>query len=275
MRCAWKDLLDILPIRMRPAVDKLGRETAREIRLRINAPPELVCSEKSINLEDRVREEDLSFCINVASRYSPWTATSVSKGYLTAPGGHRIGLCGETVLMDGKPSTIKNLTSLCIRIARDYPGIGERLSHCTGSILILGAPGWGKTTLLRDLCRIIGKTFNVAVIDERKELFPPGIPKEGRLDVLSGCPKVYGIDMALRTLGPNYLAVDEITAREDCESLIQAYNCGVHLLASAHGASLRDYKSRNIYKPLARKRIFDTVAVLHRDQSYTLERMDL
>ena len=275
MRCAWKELLDILPTRMRPAVDNLGRETAREIRLRINAPPELVHAKGSVDLDDQVKEEDLTFCINTASRYSPWTAASISKGYLTAPGGHRIGLCGETVCKDGKPSSIKNITSLCIRVARDYPGIAEKISRTNGSVLILGAPGWGKTTLLRDLCRQIAKTHAVAVIDERKELFSPGNPREGKLDILTSCPKVYGIDMALRTLGPAYIAVDEITARDDCEALIQAYNCGVFLLASAHGASLRDYKTRSIYQPLFRKRIFDTIAVLHRDQSYTLERMDI
>lgn len=273
MICAWKELLAILPPWMRSDVDRLGRDSLQELRLRINAPPELRMGRGESYLERTICREDLNYCVNTASSYSPWTAVSAAKGYLTAPGGHRIGLCGEVICKDGKSIGINNLTSLCIRVARDFPGIADNACRATGSVLILGAPGWGKTTLLRDLCRQIGETTNVGVVDERKELFPPGVPGGKRIDVISGCAKIYGMDMILRTMGPSYIAVDEITAQEDCEAMVQISNCGVKLLATAHAASIQDYYSRSVYRVLVEYHVFDTILLLRQDKSYTLERV--
>lgn len=141
MMCAWKELLSILPPRLRREVDSLGKESAQELRLRINAPPELVLGGKEIWLRENVTEEDLNFIINTASRYSPWAAATMGQGYLTAPGGHRIGLCGEAICRNGCYEGIRQVRSLCIRIARDFQGIGKDAAALKGSILILGAPG--------------------------------------------------------------------------------------------------------------------------------------
>ena len=151
MMCAWKQLLSVLPPRLRPEVDRLGKNALQELRLRLGMPPELVLSGESRWLGCCVSREDLNYCINAASRYSPWAAATTAQGYLTAPGGHRIGLCGEVACRDGIVTGIRENSSLCIRVARDFPGIARRAADAPGSILILGAPGWGKTTLLRDL----------------------------------------------------------------------------------------------------------------------------
>lgn len=275
MMCAWKELLSILPQRLRQDVDRLGRESMQELRLRMNAPPELVLAGKSEWLPGNITRDDLNFIINTASRYSPWSASTAAKGYITAPGGHRIGLCGEAVCRQGRVEGIREITSLCIRIARDFPGIGKEAANLPGSILILGAPGWGKTTLLRDLIRQLSEYEAVSVVDERGELFPEGFLRGKRTDILMGCPKSEGIEMMLRTMGPSCIAVDEITAEGDCHALIQAANCGVRLLATAHGASSRDFHSRSVYQQLAAHGIFDTLLILRRDKTYHMERMAL
>ena len=95
------------------------------------------------------------------------------------------------------------------------------------------------------------------------------------MDVLTGCPKSAGIDMTLRTMGPSYIALDEITAEGDCQALVQAANCGVRLVATAHAASVRDFRSRNVYRVLVENRIFDGLVLLHRAKSYHVERMTL
>ncbi len=277
MRCAWKELLSILPIWMRQDVDESGKETLQELRLRLGRPVEFVRTGSVSRLQRNVSEEDLNYVINTASRYSPWAATSVAQGYITATGGHRIGICGEAVVQSGVMTGVRHIESLCIRVARDVSDIATGLGNCTGSVLIIGKPGAGKTTLLRDLIRLRGRKEPVAVVDERGELFP----REGnfdrglRTDVITGCSKSHGIDMLLRVMGPSTIAVDEITSETDCQALIRAGWCGVDLLATAHAASIPDLRSRSVYEPLVKSKLFSTVAVLQSDKSWRVERMAL
>lgn len=257
MKCNEKELLMILPQRLRGLIPKETLELLQEIRLRVGRPVQLVTRQGTSHLDATVRPEDLSFVINAASRYSPWNAASLKEGYLTAPGGHRIGVC--------RPN------SLCVRVARDFPGIGKGID-LRGSVLVIGPPGSGKTTLLRDLIRRV--QGQISVVDERGEIFPSGFDF-GDADVLTGTAKAQGIQMVLRAMGPEWIAVDEITAQEDCDALIQAGWCGVKLLATAHAASLRDLMSREVYKPLVRTKLFPTVVVMGRDKSFTVERVVL
>lgn len=273
MKCAWNDLLTILPRGIRNQVDKLGREEAQQLRLRVNAPPELKLKNRDLWLDGTVGTEDINYCINATSRYSPWAASTLSQGYLTAPGGHRIGVCGDAIVQNGTIKGIRSPTSVCIRIARDIPGVAEKLADLKGSVLILGAPGWGKTTLLRDLIRIRSNAgTHVCVVDEREELFPSGFDRGARTEVMTGCPKNEGLDMLLKTMGPETIALDEITSEKDCVALKQAAWCGVELLATAHAAGMRDYLHREIYRPLVQQNLFETIVILHRDKSWHLER---
>ena len=271
MTCAWTELLAVLPEWMRPDVDELGSSSLQELRLYRNAPPELVCADGCHRLKRSVTAEDLHHILNAASRYSPWAAGTVAKGYLTIAGGHRIGLCGEAVVQGGKLTGLREITSLCIRVARDFPGVSVALAALSGSVLILGPPGWGKTTLLRDLIRQKRSTERIALVDERGELFPEG--SEAGIHVLTGCSKGEGIPMLLRTMGPTCIAVDEITEPADAVALLQAANCGVRLLATAHAAGVRDFRQRRLYRALWEQGIFDNIVVLREDKSYRTERM--
>lgn len=273
MRCDWNGLLSILPGWMRRDVDEQGRDTLQELRLRIGLPPELVRWGGDTTLQGTVTGEDLTYIVNVASQYSPWAAATMAQGYISAPGGHRIGSCGEAIIHNGRMTGLRKLTSLCIRIARDLPGIAGRLEGIGESVLIIGKPGSGKTTLLRDLIRQRAKTRHVAVVDERGELFPEGFDTGPKTDILTGCQKGAGVGQLLRTMSPSAIAVDEITAAEDCDALIDASWCGVALLATAHAASKEDLYAREVYRPLVKDRIFDTLVILRSDKSWELERM--
>ncbi len=280
MNCAWKELLGILPQWMRPDVDRLGQGRLQQIRLRIGKPVQLELSTGRTSLPRTVSTEDLNYVVNTACRYSPWTAATAASGYLTAPGGHRIGLCGDAVMRDGHMTGLRTVRSLNIRVAGDYPGISRGLGNLKGSILILGRPGSGKTTLLRDLVRQFSETESVCVVDERGELFPMSCgvscfdPGAGT-DILSGCGKPQGIDAALRTMSPDTIAVDEITAAEDCRAMLQAGWCGVRLVATAHAASLRDLRSRPVYAPIAESGLFQHAVILQSDKSWRTERMEV
>ena len=270
MICPWKELLSILPQWLRGQLAPYEEEL-EEIRLRRGSAPELVLGRGSRWLEGTVSQEDLNFCVNTASRYSPWSASTVSQGYITAPGGHRLGLCGEAVVKDGHLAGIRSICSLCIRVARDFPGLAKRVRFRGQALLILGAPGWGKTTLLRDLARLTAQEQTVVVVDERQELFPPGFPTGKRMDILYGCPKREGIETVLRTMGPDCVGVDEITAAEDCQALLHASGCGVRLIATAHAAGMTDFRRRDVYAPLRESHLFDTFLILNRDKSFHME----
>lgn len=271
MICAWEALLSILPRRLKQDVDKLGRNTMQELRLRLNAPAQVVVQKQSHWLPGRVTRDELNEVIHSASRYSPWAATSISQGFITAPGGHRIGVCGEAVCKNGRVEGIREITSLCIRVARDFPGIARDIASLQGSILIIGPPGWGKTTLLRDLIRSISQKEAAAVVDQRGELFPNGFDRGECTDVLTGCPKGEGINMVLRTMSPRCIAVDEITEDADVRAILHAANCGVRLLATAHAQCPRDLERRLVYRPLIDHHVFDSVITLNKDRSYCIE----
>ena len=278
MKCAWQSLINLLPIWMRKFVDEQGRETLQELRLRMNAPPQLHLKDKTISMSRAISVDDMNFVINMVTQYSPWSVFSVSKLYYTAPGGHRIGLCGHVTQTNGQTSGIRELTSLCIRVARDFPGIAKSLADIKGSVLILGKPGSGKTTLLRDCIRQLSLKNSITVVDERQEIFPcnNGIfcfDIGSNTDVISGCSKSEGIEAALRNTGPTIIAVDEITAQSDCDSLMNAAYCGVDLIATAHAASSKDLHLRSVYRPLVDSRLFDHLLVMHPDKSWHIERI--
>ncbi len=275
MKCAWNELLAILPPQIRRGVDGLCSKTLLEVRLRLGRQPELVLLTGSRLLQGDVTSNDLLFVVNTASKYSPWASSSIGSGCITAAGGHRVGLCGECIVHDGVMTGIRNVTSVCIRVARDVTGIAPVLRKDQGSVLILGPPGSGKTTLLRDAVRLLSETEPVTVVDERGEVFPVGcgFSLGAKTDVLTGCSKLQGITAALRVMGPSCIAVDEITAQQDCQALMEAGWCGVRLIATAHAGDKQDFLTRAVYAPLAAAHLFDTLLILRPDKSWKMERM--
>lgn len=278
MKCAWQELLAVLPPGLRNEVNTIVKDNLQELRLRLRQMPEMICQGENIRLPQKVVQQDLQFVINTASKYSPWLAETLSECYLTAPGGHRIGICGETIMKNGQMTGVRNPTSLCIRVARDFHGLVRDQRLASGSVLIIGKPGSGKTTFLRDLIRFRSEAGHgsVAVVDQRGEIFPyaSGFYPGPRTDVLIGCRKKEGMEALLRTMGPDTVAVDEITSEADCQGLIHAAWCGVSLIATAHAASRRDLWERAVYQPLITGGIFDMLVILQKDKSWKAERME-
>lgn len=280
MNCAWDELISLLPLWMRRDVDTIGKSSLQELRLRIGAPVQLVCCNGDQYLTRCANSDDIQFIINIASKYSPWTSQTISQGYITATGGHRIGVCGEAIVNNGVMTGVRHATSLCIRVARDFVGISKGFAFDDSSVLIVGAPGRGKTTLLRDLIRRYSSECNgsIAVLDERGEIFPV---TNGRVcfscgnqtDIMTNCSKPSGIQILLRTMGPSCIAVDEITLEADCMAILDAVGCGVKLFATAHAGSINDLKSRTVYRSLLNSRVFRKVLIMQPDKSWVEERM--
>ncbi len=280
MNCAWKELCGILPSWLRTEVDRQYAETLLEIRLRLGKPVQLILKNSSRFLHSAVSREDINYVINTACRYSPWTAAGASQSYITAPGGHRIGICGEATVQNGAMTGFRTITSVNIRVARDFPGFAGSLGELKGSILILGRPGSGKTTLLRDLLRALSNKETVGVVDQRGELFPQGpngfyFHTGQALDVLSGCKKAEGLQTLVRTMGPDTVAADEITDPEDCQALVQAGWCGVRLIATAHAANRREWMQRPVYRHLRESGLIEHLVLLQPDKTWKAERVSI
>ena len=278
MMCQWEALLGILPLWMRQDVDKLGKDSLQQLRLYLGSPPLLECKDRALKLSKAVTTDDLKLCINAASRYSPWAAATSASGYITCVGGHRVGICGEVILQNGIPTGVTAISSICIRVSRDIKAIAGKLSGISGGVLMVGKPGSGKTTLLRDYIRIRSNENYICVVDERREIFPRAgesicFDTGPRTDVLSGVSKQAGIEMALRSMSPQVIAVDEITSAKDCRSIMQAGWCGVELVATAHASGREELMKRPLYKPLVSSGLFQWLVILREDKTFRLERM--
>ena len=270
----------LLPEPVSAALGQLDAEAVEELRLRAGqAPGVTIRGEERLLCPGPVSAQQLRELVSRASGYSAYAVEdSLRQGFLTLPGGHRLGICGTAVMTEGRVKTLKDISSVNLRVARAVPGAAEPLlgllQRQPQSLLLLGPPGSGKTTLLRDLLRLLSDALGrrVAVADERGELAAalhgtPQLDVGRRTDVLSLCPKARAAELLTRTMNPEYLAMDEITAPQDVTALGQAAYCGVHLLATAHGSGPEDLANRPLYRQLMELGIFRRVAVLAADKS--------
>ena len=255
----------------------------QEIRCRINQPIFLrYTQEAEQQTRTIVAPEHMQYIVSRISQGSAYAwEEEFRRGYLTLPGGFRVGMVGKSVLEGGKIRTLTQISALNLRIAKAVPGVADSLMpllYCGQSVvncLLVSPPGGGKTTMLRDIVRQLSNGVDslgqsgriVAVVDERSELAGciQGISQMDlgcRTDVLDGCPKSEGIRMLIRAMAPQVIAVDEIGTEADIQALEEAAESGVAIMATAHGASITSLYRHPILKPLMERQYFALIIVL-------------
>lgn len=222
-------------------------------------------------------EKDLQEIVFHLSRRSLHTYQDmIAKGFIPLRGGCKAGVVGRAVMKNGSVYSVSSFNSVNIRVARNFYGCSEDLIKNVGedcaSFLIIGAPLSGKTTVLRDLCRFYsGKDrlnpFKTAIIDERDEIasrsFGNGIDVGIHTDILTLYPKAIGTEIAVRTLSPDIVVLDEIGSDEEARAMLSAVNTGVNFIATAHGSSLEEVLRRPNIKRLVNAGAFKKAVVLY------------
>lgn len=279
-----KDLIKLLPVTIAKEIEtsEINFKTIQEIRVKIEKPIIIEDDMGEHMLSYNVTRDDIKVLTQRISNYSIYAfEEELKQGYITIEGGHRIGISGDCVIKDGSVKTIKNIYSLNMRISREIIGCGLKYIPyiiSKGKILntiIISPPKCGKTTILRDLARIISngdKNLNlngkkVSIIDERSEIAGcyKGVPQLDvglRTDIYDNCIKSEGIIMAIRALSPEVVICDEIGKSVDIESLVQALNSGVNVITTIHGFSLQDLFNRPVFKELIDNNVFKRALIL-------------
>lgn len=250
---------------------RVSTENISEIRLRVDKPLIIKQGSKEHKHNYNPTITDIRETMERISQYSFYAMEEeLRMGYITLPGGHRVGVVGKAVVENGQIKTIRPISGVNIRISRAVNGCGDsilpqlldkksnnKLPHNT---MIISPPGCGKTTLLRDIIRQFSDNceLTVGVVDERSEIGNIGL----RTDLLDSSPKAEGMILLLRAMSPDVIAVDELGGAKDAQAVEDVSNAGVRLLCTVHGYDVCDIMQKPSLRQLLDKGIFKKFVVL-------------
>ena len=254
----------------------------QEIRIRANKPivvsykgtNKLLTEKNNYSVSAVIASKDLiEHIITVATKHSLYAYNhQIKNGFVVADGGIRIGICGTVVYDKGEVATIKNITSLNIRIPHFVRGCCDMVldlifqNNRIKSTLVISPPGAGKTTFIRDVVSKLSndkQIGNILVADERLEICCSGLFDVGNfVDVISDSTKKYVFNEGVKTMNPKVIVCDEISKSEDVEALIQTTRSGVNVIATAHAENVFDLKSKSYLKIALQEKIFERIIVL-------------
>ncbi len=261
---------------IRQELDMLLPGELRELRIRADRPTTFVTATRVAQIDWCPGQLQMEALMEALSEHSLYArADETGQGYITLRGGHRMGLCGRVAMCQGH-RTLQDVGSVCIRIAGEWPGAADGLLPLLReggqlrSLLVIGLPGTGKTTLLRDLARQLATgrdAVQVSLIDERGELAAclHGVPQltvGASADVLDGLPKAEAVPWLIRSMAPQMIVTDELAGAEDAACILDARACGCAVCASVHGGSMQEVAGRPAFAGLMSRRAFDWYAVL-------------
>ncbi|MBD5092433.1 MAG: Flp pilus assembly complex ATPase component TadA [Clostridiales bacterium] len=232
-----------------------------------------------------VTKEDIDGIIARATNLSPYSVSDeMMRGYIPCKN-LRIGVGGEGVSEGGRLLNIKNVSYMVIRVPHQIRSAADsiidrvycvpRNIECADgedtaaekevrSTLIISPPCGGKTTLLRELARLLSAHKNVVVIDERYELaaVSDGVPTldVGDADVVSGVPKAVAYENCVRAMNPEVIVTDELFRTADVVAICDVMRSGVKVIATVHGDSVDSLRVSDTYGELIKR--FELAVIL-------------
>ena len=276
------EVTQYFPKRIKQALHTIPDEIKNllfEIRVREDKPISLVLIDKTVFLNTdgtlsngislkalSATKEEMQEIFTMICRYSVHSfEKEISEGFITLNGGHRVGICGTSVNQNGEVVSLREITSFNFRIARNVLGVSKDFvdrfyENSLPSTLVYGAPMSGKTTFLRDvITKLSLKQIKVSVIDERSEF---GESLGPCTDRFCGYPKGIGMEIALRTMSPQIIVIDEIGDFKEVEAIKQSINSGVSIIASAHADNFNELCLRPQINSLIKDGVFNYIVEL-------------
>ncbi len=269
---SYQSALRVIPSSLRSKLTiatKAQSDTIQDIVLRSNRPvcvytgnrqmylTKTGCLINDYNSQELVvsTSQEVTECFNNVCGYSVYSHISeIKEGFITIKGGHRVGIAGTAVISSGAIHNVRDISTVSIRISRQIKGCAEKLTQKfisrKGGLLICGSPCSGKTTVIRDMARLLSTVYSsrVALIDTRGELASvcQGISQNdiGMCDVLDSYPRVDAIEQAVRSLSPQYIVCDEIGSLQDVKAILHGVNSGVCFVATIHADTKEELLSR-------------------------------
>lgn len=270
-----KTALQMLPYRLSLTATKyisLYGGTFNELRLRVGQPFCITIGGVNIVSDSICTREDIDFTLRALSGNSLYShGNTITDGFITTSDGIRAGVCGRAVCDGQSITAIADISSVAIRVPCRAPSSADEAysllakSGFSASLLVYSMPGVGKTTLLREICArmsCLNSPHKIAIVDTRGEL-SCGIDSFVSADILHSYPRGIGMEIAVRTLSPEYIICDEIGRRDDADAIMNAAASGVHIIASAHAASPESLMNNSHLRSLIECGIFDILMGLN------------
>lgn len=256
-------------------------ENVQEIRIRADRPLILKLRQGDILLEYIVTSQDIlqtveRLCENSIYAYK----NQICEGFITIPGGHRVGITGSCVIENGKIINLKYISSLNIRVARQVLNCSNNIikdiinkeENTIYNTMLVSPPGKGKTTILRDIIRKISNGMpdikfspkTCGIVDERGEIAScfKGVPQNDvgmRTDIIENVSKSQGLRMLIRSMSPEVIACDEIGTQEDVQAIRQAMCSGVKGIFTCHGKTTEDIKKNTAISELIESKVLEKI----------------
>ena len=285
------DIMNIVPVRVRKTLQNALRDVenrVQEITLRTGRPLCVYINGEQLYLSPRatltrdvgdqstviLTSAEVNESFNALCEYSVYShINEIKEGFITVKGGHRAAISGTAVVSNSEIINVRDISTISVRIAREIIGCGESIAEeiasSKGGLLICGAPVSGKTTVLRDLARLLSSKYSrrVSLIDTRGELASAlrGTPQNdvGVCDVLDGYPREKGVEQAVRCLSPEFIICDEIGSSEDIRAILSGVNSGVKFVATLHAGSREELLSRRNAEEILKTGAFSRVIFLN------------